>query len=78
ALANNKDVIIDFYNDVATVVDQKVNHNLNELSKSVGNTAINTHNAITNGINNTKNTLNDIASGKAFRDSMDKLAPKVG
>ena len=78
ALANNKDVIIDFYNDVATVVDQKVNHNLNELSKSVGNTAINTHNAITNGINNTKNTFNDITSGKAFRDSIDKLAPKVG
>ena len=49
-----------------------------QIANNVGETAINTHNAITNGINNTKNTLNDIASGKAFRDSMDKLAPKIG
>ena len=78
ALANNKDVIIDFYNDVAKEIDKKIDYKLNELSNKIGETAINTHNAITNGINNTKNTLNDIASGKAFRDSMDKLAPKIG
>ena len=78
ALANNKDVIIDFYNDVAKEIDKKIDYKLNELSNKIGETAINTHNAITNGINNTKNTLNDIASGKAFRDSIDKLAPKIG
>ncbi|WP_145916090.1 hypothetical protein, partial [Moraxella nonliquefaciens] len=78
ALANNKDVIIDFYNDVAKEIDKKIDYKLNELSNKIGETAIDTHNAITNGINNTKNTLNDIASGKAFRDSIDKLAPKIG
>ena len=78
ALTNNKDTIIDSYNNIAKEIDKKIDYKLNELSNKIGETAINTHNAITNGINNTKNTLNDIASGKAFRDSMDKLAPKIG
>lgn len=77
ALTNNKDTIIDSYNNIAKEIDKKIDYKLNELSNKIGETAINTHNAITNGINNTKNTLNDIASGKAFRDSIDKLAPKL-
>ncbi|STZ07745.1 Uncharacterised protein [Moraxella caprae] len=64
--------------DIGNGVNNKISDVADQIANNVGETAINAHNAVSNGIDSTKNAFNSVASGELFKDSMDKIAPTIG